>query len=240
MIKRGERIAQIVIAPVTQGEWRVVETLSETARGAGGFGSTGRGESIWTAGVLACRMERAASGRAGVAGGDALQLCKRCGGCRRGRRRSIESEKRNAHENATALADPHAGRHPYRALPAERRAYWRDHGWRADCASDGAGAQIRQADHHAADHHSTARGHAIIASFAGAEKHPAWYLDVKAAGRAELELGRERRQVRAEEVAFGGERYEKIWTDAVALYAPYASYKKRTTRQIPIVELIAG
>ena len=42
-IRRGERIAQIVIAPVTQGEWAVVETLSETARGAGGFGSTGRG-----------------------------------------------------------------------------------------------------------------------------------------------------------------------------------------------------
>jgi len=43
VIKRGERIAQMVIAPVTQGEWVQVETLSETARGAGGFGSTGRG-----------------------------------------------------------------------------------------------------------------------------------------------------------------------------------------------------
>jgi dUTP pyrophosphatase len=43
VIKRGERIAQTVIAPVTQGEWEIVETLSETARGAGGFGSTGRG-----------------------------------------------------------------------------------------------------------------------------------------------------------------------------------------------------
>jgi dUTP pyrophosphatase len=42
-INRGERIAQMVIAPVTQGEWDVVDTLSETARGAGGFGSTGRG-----------------------------------------------------------------------------------------------------------------------------------------------------------------------------------------------------
>jgi dUTP pyrophosphatase len=41
-IKRGERIAQMVIAPVTQGAWEQVETLSETARGAGGFGSTGR------------------------------------------------------------------------------------------------------------------------------------------------------------------------------------------------------
>jgi dUTP pyrophosphatase len=43
VIKRGERIAQMVIAPVTQGEWNTVTTLSETARGAGGFGSTGRG-----------------------------------------------------------------------------------------------------------------------------------------------------------------------------------------------------
>ncbi|MCX7359396.1 MAG: dUTP diphosphatase [Alphaproteobacteria bacterium] len=42
-IKRGERIAQMVIAPVTQGDWDVVQTLDETARGAGGFGSTGRG-----------------------------------------------------------------------------------------------------------------------------------------------------------------------------------------------------
>ena len=42
VIQRGERIAQMVIAPVTQAEMKVVETLSETARGAGGFGSTGR------------------------------------------------------------------------------------------------------------------------------------------------------------------------------------------------------
>ena len=40
-IERGERIAQMVIAPVTQGVWTHVEELSETARGAGGFGSTG-------------------------------------------------------------------------------------------------------------------------------------------------------------------------------------------------------
>lgn len=41
-ITRGERIAQILIAPVTQGAWEAVETLPETTRGAGGFGSTGR------------------------------------------------------------------------------------------------------------------------------------------------------------------------------------------------------
>ena len=40
-IERGERIAQMVIAPITQPEFERVEFLSETARGAGGFGSTG-------------------------------------------------------------------------------------------------------------------------------------------------------------------------------------------------------
>ena len=42
VIQRGERIAQMVIAPVTRGELKVVASLDETARGAGGFGSTGR------------------------------------------------------------------------------------------------------------------------------------------------------------------------------------------------------
>jgi dUTP pyrophosphatase len=42
-IRRGDRIAQMVIAPVTQGAWREVDDLDETARGAGGFGSTGHG-----------------------------------------------------------------------------------------------------------------------------------------------------------------------------------------------------
>ena len=40
-ITRGERIAQMVIAPITQPDFVQVETLDDTARGAGGFGSTG-------------------------------------------------------------------------------------------------------------------------------------------------------------------------------------------------------
>jgi dUTP pyrophosphatase len=43
VIRRGDRIAQMVIAPVVQADWAEVESLDETARGAGGFGSTGRG-----------------------------------------------------------------------------------------------------------------------------------------------------------------------------------------------------
>jgi dUTP pyrophosphatase len=40
-IARGDRIAQLVLAPVTQAQWEEVEELDDTARGAGGFGSTG-------------------------------------------------------------------------------------------------------------------------------------------------------------------------------------------------------
>ncbi len=42
VIQRGERIAQMIVSPVVQSSWIEVETLDETARGAGGFGSTGR------------------------------------------------------------------------------------------------------------------------------------------------------------------------------------------------------
>jgi dUTP pyrophosphatase len=40
--ERGERIAQLVIAPVTRATVQVAEALGESGRGAGGFGSTGR------------------------------------------------------------------------------------------------------------------------------------------------------------------------------------------------------
>ncbi len=40
-IERGHRLAQLVIAPVARSEIVEVEKLTETARGAGGFGSTG-------------------------------------------------------------------------------------------------------------------------------------------------------------------------------------------------------
>lgn len=40
-VARGDRIAQLVVAPVVLGQWDEVSELDETARGAGGFGSTG-------------------------------------------------------------------------------------------------------------------------------------------------------------------------------------------------------
>lgn len=40
-VARGDRIAQLVVAPVVQPEWRLVEALPASDRGAGGFGHTG-------------------------------------------------------------------------------------------------------------------------------------------------------------------------------------------------------
>ncbi len=40
-IARGDRVAQLVLAPVVQAAWEEVDALDETARGSGGFGSTG-------------------------------------------------------------------------------------------------------------------------------------------------------------------------------------------------------
>ncbi len=41
-VRHGDRIAQIVVAPVVQALFEVVDSITETVRGEGGFGSTGR------------------------------------------------------------------------------------------------------------------------------------------------------------------------------------------------------
>lgn len=42
VVRRGERVAQLVICPVARAAWQPVAALDETPRGAGGHGSTGR------------------------------------------------------------------------------------------------------------------------------------------------------------------------------------------------------
>jgi len=43
LIAHGDRIAQLIVASVVQAGFAVVDALDDTARGAGGFGSTGKG-----------------------------------------------------------------------------------------------------------------------------------------------------------------------------------------------------
>jgi dUTP pyrophosphatase len=42
VVARGDRIAQLIVAPVTRISWAEVNGLDETARGTGGFGSSGK------------------------------------------------------------------------------------------------------------------------------------------------------------------------------------------------------
>jgi dUTP pyrophosphatase len=42
LVKIGDRIAQLILSPAPQAAFKVVEELTDTDRGAGGFGSTGR------------------------------------------------------------------------------------------------------------------------------------------------------------------------------------------------------
>jgi len=85
---------------------------------------------------------------------------------------------------------------------------------------------------------TTDKGFALIASFAGSPKHPDWYLNLEAAGVAEVDIRGRRIRVRVETVDPESERYRKIWRDAAALYPDYDTYQTRTTRRIPIVELV--
>lgn len=85
---------------------------------------------------------------------------------------------------------------------------------------------------------TTDRGFALVASFAGSPKHPDWYLNLDAAGVADVQIRDLQIRVRAETVDPESERYRKIWHDAAAIYPDYDTYQSRTTRCIPVVELI--
>src|ERR1700722_6074340 len=85
---------------------------------------------------------------------------------------------------------------------------------------------------------TTDKGFALIASFAGAQRHPDGSLNIEAAVVAEVQVRNRRMGVRTEPVDPDSGRYRKIWDEAAALYPDYNTYQTRTTRKIPIVELI--
>lgn len=75
----------------------------------------------------------------------------------------------------------------------------------------------------------------IVASNGGSDKHPAWYLNLRAHPEAEVQIGRDRKRVRAE-VASDEER-ARLWPLVVQMYSGYDEYQKETTRTIPVVIL---
>jgi len=73
----------------------------------------------------------------------------------------------------------------------------------------------------------------IVASKGGMSHHPAWYLNLKADPRCEVEIGRERRRMRARTASPDEKR--ALWPKLVAMYRDYDDYQARTTRDIPVV-----
>jgi deazaflavin-dependent oxidoreductase (nitroreductase family) len=77
--------------------------------------------------------------------------------------------------------------------------------------------------------------YAIVASLGGAPKHPVWYYNVKADPKVDLQDGTVTKDYVAREVF--GEEKAVWWERAVATYADYADYQKKTTREIPVFVL---
>jgi deazaflavin-dependent oxidoreductase (nitroreductase family) len=75
----------------------------------------------------------------------------------------------------------------------------------------------------------------IVASKGGHPQHPAWYHNLRAHPDTTVQIGTQRRDVRAR-VATPEER-RRLWPKAVATYGGYRGYQERTQREIPLVIL---
>jgi F420H(2)-dependent quinone reductase len=75
----------------------------------------------------------------------------------------------------------------------------------------------------------------VIASNGGADRHPAWYLNLRQQPHAQIRVGPRPIAVRAEAVE--GERRAWLWAQVEAAGSRYAGYAAATTREIPLVLL---
>ncbi|MGH8219357.1 MAG: nitroreductase family deazaflavin-dependent oxidoreductase [Steroidobacteraceae bacterium] len=74
---------------------------------------------------------------------------------------------------------------------------------------------------------------AIVASYAGAPRHPAWFLNLEANPQVELQVRNRKLSGTARRAS--AQEKGQLWPRLVAIYPAYADYQKRTTRDIPIV-----
>ncbi len=75
----------------------------------------------------------------------------------------------------------------------------------------------------------------IVASKGGMDHHPLWYTNLVANPDVEVEVGREKRRMRARTA--NAEEKARLWPKLVKLYPEYQSYQERTEREIPVVVL---
>ena len=76
----------------------------------------------------------------------------------------------------------------------------------------------------------------VFASAAGADKHPDWFHNIKADATVTVEIGTEKYEATAQPVPI--EERDRIYAIQAARFANFAEYETKTTRVIPVVELI--
>ena len=82
----------------------------------------------------------------------------------------------------------------------------------------------------------TDRGYALVASYGGSDRHPAWYLNLVAEPRVEVQVGPRRMKALAE--TSDPARRAELWPRLVALHRGYEDYQAKTEREIPVVEIL--
>lgn len=75
----------------------------------------------------------------------------------------------------------------------------------------------------------------VVASYGGADQHPAWYQNLLAHPEVTVQTGHSVQQMRAD-VADPQER-ARLWQPLVRMYPTYNDYQAKTQRQIPVVVL---
>lgn len=75
----------------------------------------------------------------------------------------------------------------------------------------------------------------LVASHGGSATHPIWWLNLQAKPEAEVEIGRQKLAVVARQA--NAEERNRLWPLVVAMYADYAKYQEKTTREIPLILL---
>jgi F420H(2)-dependent quinone reductase len=75
----------------------------------------------------------------------------------------------------------------------------------------------------------------VIGSKGGAPEHPAWYLNLEAHPEVEVQIGNERRRMRARRA--NAEEAERLWPTILERAPTYGKYRAKTRREIPLVLL---
>lgn len=76
----------------------------------------------------------------------------------------------------------------------------------------------------------------VVASFAGSDRHPAWFLNLEANPGVRVRIGKEPEKAMRARRATPQEK-ERLWPRVIEAYDGYAAYQQKTARQIPLVIL---